>query len=142
DFKTKAWGAFIDGTYNINDKLFSNAGVRYNYDRKRLKNTQWTTTFPLVNGVPTETAAFNAASSPICLPGGINGSAVPAAGCTIANPAFAAWKKITGKAWTPHVVIRYNLARGTNIYASWNRGFKAATINAGAPFNSLLPEKV
>jgi iron complex outermembrane receptor protein len=148
DFRTMAWGAFIDGTYNINDKFFINAGVRYNYDRKRLKNTQWTSAaladpYNEVTGVWTEGAtSFNPASSTICLPGGINGSPVAAPGCTLANPAYAAWKKIVGKAWTPHVVLRYNLSRGTNIYASWSRGFKAATINSGAPFNSLKPEKV
>ncbi len=49
---------------------------------------------------------------------------------------------MTGKAWTPHFVIRYNLSRGTNVYASWSRGFKAATINSGSPFNLLKPETV
>jgi len=145
DFKTKAWGAFIDGTYNFNDKLFINAGVRYNYDKKRLTNFQWQspTSYNPVTGLWTEGATtFVPASSTICLPGGINGSAVPAAGCTIATPKFAKWKTVVGKAWTPHVVLRYNLSRGTNIYASWSRGFKAATINSGAPFNSLKPETV
>ncbi len=36
DFRTKAWGAYIDGTYNINDKIFLTAGVRYNHDEKTL----------------------------------------------------------------------------------------------------------
>jgi iron complex outermembrane receptor protein len=80
------------------------------------------------------------------LPGGINGSATPGTNsngpCTEDNPIYAKWKTVTGKAWTPHVTLRYNLSRGTNVYASWSRGFKAATINSGAPFNSLKPETV
>ncbi len=37
--------------------------------------------------------------------------------------------------------IRYNLSRGTNVYASWSRGFKAGTIG-GSPYNLLKPETV
>jgi len=144
DFKTKAWGAFIDGTYNINDKLFINAGVRYNYDKKRLFNIQYQSAASTWNGTQWVEGAttFVPASTTFCLPGGINGSATPIAGCDDTHPKAAKWKSVVGKAWTPHVVLRYNLSRGTNIYASWSRGFKAATINSGAPFNSLKPETV
>jgi iron complex outermembrane receptor protein len=139
DFKTKAWGAFIDGTYNINDKLFINAGVRYNYDKKQLYGAQWDQ-----NGV------FQKSNSTACYTGG--GSYAPvlhmadpdgAGPLPITNVCDQAkYKHIVGKAWTPHVVLRYNLSRGTNIYASWSRGFKAATINSGSPFNLLKPETV
>jgi iron complex outermembrane receptor protein len=140
NFRTKAWGVYVDETYNINDKLFITAGIRYNYDHKKLNNIQFA-----ANGGESLTGG-QATSDSACMSGGIVSTYDPLATIDpktgLATCHFAKDKQVVGKAWTPHVVIRYNLSRGTNIYASWSRGFKAATINSGTPFNSLKPETV
>jgi outer membrane receptor protein involved in Fe transport len=150
DFKTKAWAVYIDETYNIRDKLFIQAGIRYNYDHKSLAVTQWDVNGNLVGANSTSAAA--APGSTTCFVGG--GGACPGDPPRGADPDGPGpllppvtcnqdkYKHVTGKAWTPHIVLRYNLSRGTNVYASWSRGFKAATINSGSPFNVLKPETV
>ncbi len=134
DFKTKAWGVYIDGTYNINDKLFITAGVRYNHDGKQLEAIQINNDGVTINRDTAShlnsSACWTTGSAPVYSEG--------APGVCTAD----AVKKASKNAWTPHVVLRYNLSRGTNIYASWSRGFKAGTINGASPYNVLKPETV
>jgi iron complex outermembrane receptor protein len=127
NFKTQAWAAYLDATYNISDKLFITAGARYSHDQKQLVVWRYD-----VNG---DLITSSSAYSTICYTGGTNSVYDPT--CTSDRE-----KKISKNAWTPHIVLRYNIDRGTNVYASISRGFKAGTINTGNPFNALKPETV
>jgi iron complex outermembrane receptor protein len=123
-FKTKAWAAYLDGTIKFGDKLFVTVGGRYSHDEKMLSRERYNNVGVLV---PTETTVcYTDAANPV-----FNAS------CTFQN-----FKRAKGNAFTPRAVIRYNLSPGTNIYASFSRGFKAPTINTAPPFNALLPETV
>jgi iron complex outermembrane receptor protein len=99
-------------------------GGRYSHDEKQLSRERYNNVGVLV---PTETTA--------CYTDAVNPIFNPA--CTFQN-----YKQTSRNAFTPRAVIRYNLSEGTNIYASFSRGFKAPTINTAPPFNSLLPETV
>jgi len=123
-FETEAWAAYLDATYNISDKLFVTLGGRYSHDEKKLGRERVTNdgTF-----IPSQgTICYTDVPDPI-----FN------AACT--NEFF---KETSANAFTPRAVVRYSLSPGTNVYASYSRGFKAPTINTAAPFNSLRAEKV
>jgi iron complex outermembrane receptor protein len=112
-FDTSAWAVYLDGTLNFAKNFYLTVGGRYSEDSKWLERSR----------VDALGAPVNSESSITYYPGdGI------------------AREKST--AFTPHIVLRYNVSPGTNIYGSISRGFKAGTINTAAPFNILKPEKV
>ena len=111
-FNTRAWAVYIDGTYRIGDRLFVTAGGRYSEDKKTLTRVQYNSAGVLVPS-QTSTAFY---------PDGV--------------------ARTNNSAFTPRAILRYNLTQGTNLYASFSRGFKAGTINTAAPNNTLRPEKV
>jgi iron complex outermembrane receptor protein len=43
---------------------------------------------------------------------------------------------------TPRVVVRYELADSTNVYASWTKGFKSGVLSSAPPYNIVDPEKI
>jgi iron complex outermembrane receptor protein len=43
---------------------------------------------------------------------------------------------------TPRAVLRYQITPGSNVYASYSKGFKSGSINTAAPYNSIRPEKL
>lgn len=113
DFKTEAWAAYIDGTYNIGN-LYITAGARYSEDRKEVFSER------------VDSA----------------GALVTTSNSLYYSPATDGVIKHKSDALTPRVVARYNLSPGSNVYASISRGFKSATISSTAPYNTLEPEKV
>jgi iron complex outermembrane receptor protein len=55
-------------------------------------------------------------------------------------------RSVTWEAFTPRVSVRYELARNTNVYASYSQGFRAGAFNfSGAPtpdlFQAINPEE-
>jgi iron complex outermembrane receptor protein len=132
-YLTRAWALYVDGTYNLHDKLFITAGVRYAHDERSANAWRYygdgfllNTDFPecyvnngLIPGVPT---TAQATLSPLCT--------------------GAHTIKAKKNVFTPRFVLRYNLSPGTNIWASVTRGFKATALNLTSPFNTLKPETV
>lgn len=54
-------------------------------------------------------------------------------------------KPITFTAWTPRAVVKYAVTPRTNIYASFNKGFKSGGYNPAGPavaFQAFRPEKI
>jgi iron complex outermembrane receptor protein len=113
DYKTEAWAAYIDGTYNIGD-LYITVGGRYSEDRKSVFSVR-------TDAAGTVIAAANSAAFTASPDGEV---------------------RYNSSALTPRAVIRYNLTPGSNVYASVSRGFKSGTISSTAPYNALKPEKV
>jgi iron complex outermembrane receptor protein len=105
--RTRSISAYIDVTYEITDKLFLNAGGRYNRDKKKFQ--------ALLSG-NTLVPAFN-----LNIPYGPFG--VPSTNATFEN-------------FIPRASLRYEIADNTNVYASVAKGFKAGTFNALNSFNS------
>ena len=136
DFDTRAYAFYLDGTLQFGDSFFITAGGRYAHDQKKLGRSRYTQTGLFV---PSEsTVCYSDSANPIYLvPPGTPASADPPAVCN-----GSLFKHVSRNAFTPHVVLRYNLSQGTNVYASVSRGFKAPTINTASNFNSLKPEKV
>ncbi|MFA7601445.1 MAG: TonB-dependent receptor [Novosphingobium sp.] len=113
DYKTEAWAAYLDGTYNVGD-LYITVGGRYSEDRKNVFSIRTDAAGTVIAAA--NTAAFTAS------PDGV--------------------VRYKSSAFTPRAVIRYNLTPESNIYASISRGFKSGTISSTAPYNALKPEKV
>jgi len=58
-------------------------------------------------------------------------------------PTFvAAPGHLSNHAITPRAVVRYELQKDTNVYASVSRGFKSGVFNVSSPFNAVKPEKI
>lgn len=113
DYKTEAWAAYIDGTFNTGN-LYITVGGRYSEDKKSVFSVR---TDALGNVLTaSNTAAFTTAPD-----------------ATI---------RFKSNAFTPRAVVRYELSPGSNVYASISRGFKSGTISSTAPYNALRPEKV
>lgn len=102
---TRSYAAFVDATYQLADKLFLTAGVRYAHDE--VVDAYWNTTF----GAPSYTL--------------FNGTVVPTPGGVAAVPS------ISSNHATPRVVIRYKPTDESSIYASYTRGYKAPIIDVG-----------
>ena len=68
--------------------------------------------------------------------GGLTGPKVSQRGP--GQPSTKSWDGVT-----PRLVVRYNLDTGTNVYASFSKGFKSGTFSSGgAPLNPVKPEKI
>jgi len=131
-YNTKAWAAYLDATYNFNDKLFITAGARYAHDQRKafaykvngdgtVRPSDFQSCYRdgvLIPGIVAPTG-FNANLDPLCTTGA---------------------RKLKKNIVTPRVVVRYNLSQGTNIWGSVTKGFKASAINLAVPFNVLKPE--
>jgi iron complex outermembrane receptor protein len=102
---TESFAGFADAQYQITDKLFLTAGVRYSHDVVR--DAYWNTEFLL----PFYELA--------------DGTKVPAPNGRVSVPG------ISSDHWTPRVVIRYKPTEDSSIYASYTKGYKAAIIDVG-----------
>lgn len=118
-FHTKAWSVYVDGTLRFAQKWFLTLGGRYNYDSKVLRRDDFYT-FDAGFAPPLALTPDTSTGSPFASGGGDD-----------------IWRS-----FTPHAIIRYEIDRDTNVYASYSRGFKSGTINGIAPFNVLKPETV
>ena len=99
----EAWAVFADATAHITDALSLNVGARYS------KETQ---------DVSGEKYVYN-----------------PVTGALTGTPYTYASSARTSryKKFTPRASLRYELAQGTNIYASYSKGFR------GGEWNSVIP---
>jgi iron complex outermembrane receptor protein len=102
---TQSYAGFVDGTYQLTDKLFLTAGVRYSHDI--VKNAYFNTSFlapsiTLLDGTVVQT------------PNGI----APVPG-------------IHSNHATPRAVIRFKPDDHSSIYASYTKGYKAAILDVG-----------
>jgi iron complex outermembrane receptor protein len=59
-----------------------------------------------------------------------------------ASGALAAVQDQAFKSTTPRLVLRYEIAEDTNVYASFSKGFKSGFINTQPPYSPVKPEKL
>lgn len=111
--RTKSYGIFIEGNYQVTDKLTLIAGVRYS-DEKKLGTLLDLGTIDfapfLADGVTPNPNFFTTQTLVTNL--GLNNT-------------FA-------KKWTPRLSLRYALDGRTNVYATFSQGFKTGLIPGGA----------
>jgi iron complex outermembrane receptor protein len=113
-----SFAGYVDGTYGLSDRLFLTVGGRYTVERK-------------------SAMLLNAAV--VATPGPAFGTIGP----FVDQRGPGQPIKKTFESFTPRVVLRYNLAPDTNVYASLSKGFKSGTFNVGAaPLNPVQPEKI
>jgi iron complex outermembrane receptor protein len=115
-FRTKeAWAVFGDATFHATDQLSINIGARYS------KETQNVSGYKL--GYSLVTGAVNSCAY------SINGETHN--GLICANGSSA--RTSSYPKFTPRGSIRYEISQGTNVYASYSRGFR------GGEWNSVIP---
>ncbi|MGH6998891.1 MAG: TonB-dependent receptor, partial [Phenylobacterium sp.] len=96
----QSWSAYINGGYDITDRLVLDAGVRFTHDEATVRNSSLVTT---VDGV-----------RPIALPNGLSNSL----GQEFSNSADYDLVQ-------PRIALTYRLTDQVNIYAGVSRGLKA-----------------
>jgi iron complex outermembrane receptor protein len=95
--RSKAAAGYADGTYRLTDKLAIIGGVRYSYEKKTFENPD-----PITTANP----ALASALKPYLAN----------------NRAAKSWTALT-----PRIVLRYEVAPNSNVYASFSKGFKSGT---------------
>jgi iron complex outermembrane receptor protein len=117
---TRSFGAFVDATYEVADKLFLTLGGRYSHDvvGDAYFITNFTTTS--YTGPNGETVPFT----------GAPGTKIPVDDLKHDN-------------FTPRVVLRYKPNEASSIYASFTQGYKAGILNVGGLSQQpVAPEKI
>ncbi len=107
--KAKTYAAFVQGDWDVTDKLQVTAGLRYTYDKKHA-----------------DVGLFTAAAD-TCDP--LTGQ------CVYAFPNLRGkWDS-----WSPKIGIKYEIAEAAQVYASWSRGYRAGgfTSRQTAPAQAL-----
>jgi iron complex outermembrane receptor protein len=125
-YNTRAWAAYLDATYALNDRLFVTLGGRFAHDRRSLFAARYSSD-----------GSFAQSEQSSCYTDGVLNPLVNGV-----RQCDSGRIRVKKNAFTPRFVLRYNLAESTNVYGSITRGFKAAAINGIAPFNTLKPETV
>jgi iron complex outermembrane receptor protein len=112
--RTNAYAAYLDGTYEIADRWFLTAGVRWAQE-KRSYTSFFATGF---------TGQFQYT--------GIGASLLPS------SPLEKTFSRITTRA-----TVRYQITPDSNVYASFSQGFKSGTFNTltQGPVASLPPNR-
>ena len=103
-FRTKeAWAAFADATFHVSDRLTINVGGRYSRETQDVSGYKY---------------VFN-----------------PLTGALVSTPydRTSSAKRSKYSKFTPRASVRYEIAQGTNIYASYSKGFR------GGEWNSVIP---
>ncbi|MGC6331400.1 TonB-dependent receptor [Rhizorhabdus sp. FW153] len=119
----KSYAAFLQGDYDLTDKLVLTLGARYTWDRSRYSDGFAYLFAGNIGGAETPLA-----------------STVPCAGvagtCAY-NP--AARYAISGRnnALTGRVALSYTLDSGTLLYASYSRGYRSGAFNGGGYTSSV-----
>ena len=108
---TTSYAVFLDGTYQLSDRWYLTAGMRYSHDTvsDAWFRTNFTTMFyqgPDGNPVPVD---------PTVTP---PGSRIDV-------------DDLTNESVTPRLVLRYEPTDNSSVYASYTRGYKAGILNVG-----------
>ncbi len=120
--KTTSYAAFLDATYEVNDKVFVTLGGRYSHDvvSDGYFVANFTTPLTGYTGPNGENVPFT----------GNPGDRVPVD--TLKNDSF-----------TPRVVLRYKPSDDSSVYGSFTRGYKAGILNVGGySAQPVKPEKI
>ncbi|MBT2245796.1 TonB-dependent receptor [Sphingobium sp. BHU LFT2] len=120
--KTTSYAAFLDATYEVNDRFFVTLGGRYSHD---------------VVGDAYFTANF---TTPLTGYTGPDGENVPFTG----NPGDRIpVNTLKNDSFTPRVVLRYKPSEDSSVYGSFTRGYKAGILNVGGYSQQpVKPEKI
>jgi iron complex outermembrane recepter protein len=105
---TKSYAAFVDMTYELSEKFFITAGVRYSNDRVTDANFVTNPFTFSYQGPQGQTIPFT----------GAPGTRIPVA-------------DLKGDKVTPRFVLRYKPNDETSLYASYTKGYKAGILNVG-----------
>jgi iron complex outermembrane receptor protein len=117
---TKSYAAFLDATYEVNDRFFVTLGGRYGHDE--VADGYFVTNFT--------TTAYTGPNGEVVPFAGTPGTRIPVA--TLKNDNF-----------TPRVVLRYKPSEQSSVYASFTRGYKAGILNVGGYSQQpVKPEKI
>lgn len=115
-FRTKeAWALFADVTFQATDRLSLNVGGRYSEETQDVSG--YKINFSTVTGAPTS-CSYSIAGEQV-------------AGFTCLNGPSARRSKYSK--FTPRASIRFELSPGTNIYASYSKGFRSGEWNSVIP---------
>ncbi|WP_243692773.1 TonB-dependent receptor [Novosphingobium sp. ST904] len=117
---TKSYAAFLDATYEVNDKLFLTLGGRYSHDT--VGDAYFITNFT--------TTGYT----------GPNGEVVPwTGGAGVPIPV----QTLKNDSFTPRAVIRFKPSEESSVYASYTKGYKAGILNVGGYSQQpVKPEKI
>jgi len=115
-FRTKkAWALFADATFHATDRLSINVGGRYSEETQDVAGYK--------NNFCTATAGCTVA-----------GILVPTGGLTTTPYTLASSAKTSHYSkFTPRASIRYEISPGTNVYASYSKGFRGGEWNLTIP---------
>lgn len=117
---TKSYAAFLDATYEVNDRFFVTLGGRYGHDE--VQDGYFVTNF-----TTTGYAGPGGGFVPFT---GAPGTKIPVE--TLKNNNFS-----------PRIVLRYKPSDLSSIYASFTRGYKAGILNVGGySQQAVKPEKI
>ena len=111
----EAWALFADLNFQVSDQLSLNVGGRYSKEKQDVSG--YKIQYSTVTGAPTSVLYS------------VNGESI--AGLRPVNGASA--QSETYKKFTPRASIRYEITPGTNVYASWSKGFRAGEWNSVIP---------
>jgi iron complex outermembrane receptor protein len=115
-FRTKkAWALFADATFQATDQLSINVGGRYSQETQDVSG--YKLNYSTVTGAVTSCSYSRTGEQN--------------AGFTCFNGASA--KQSRYSKFTPRASIRYELSPGTNIYASYSKGFRSGEWNTALP---------
>lgn len=121
------YALFADGTYAITDSLSLTAGARYSREHKRYDNDVLVTT--IRSGADAQAMGFTVPPTLIGRP----------AGFILRDPPYVEASK-SFEAFTPRVVLDYQLNRDVMFYASFSKGYKSGGYNAFlVPDNAVDP---
>lgn len=128
----EAWALFADLTFHMTDRLSLNVGGRYSKETQDVsgyKINYCTTTGGCTvtrGGVPTAVPVGGVTTVAYSLDGQAIGGITPTS--TVPGQGTETYKK-----FTPKVSLRYEIQPGTNVYASWSKGFRAGEWNSVIP---------
>jgi iron complex outermembrane receptor protein len=118
---TKSYAAFLDATYELNEKLFLTLGGRFSHDV--VGDAYFKTNF--------STIAYE----------GPNGQPISAVG--LPPGTIIPVKDLKNDSFTPRAVLRYKPNDDSSVYASYTRGFKAGILNVGGQSQApVKPETI
>lgn len=123
---TEAMAVYIDGTYHFNDKWSLTLGGRYSYDDKKF------VFLPIsANG------AITPSTNPCPIPPNAPTPGTPSATCI---PSFLIDTKFDtiNRKFTPRAVLRYEIDPGTNVYASYTKGFRSGAYSGSGATDPRL----
>ena len=117
---TKSYAAFIDATYEFNDRFFITLGGRYSHDVVG-------SAYFLTNPFTTFYTGPEGQVVPISVPTGTRIDV----------------NDLKNDSFTPRVVLRYKPTDETSVYASFTKGYKAGILNVGGLSQEpVKPEKI